>query len=263
VGRNYGWQKARRIGFSGFGIATAGLALLAPIPSGRTSLGRNSAVVSPIFAAPKQAQVPEVPTVKLSGGRVVQRIAFSRDGRFLAASGVGITIWNIARAQWSPLPSGWVETLKNFSERSGRMSFSPDGRVLATASGRRVKLWRTDNGTLLRSLEGHDGNVTSITHSPDGRVLASTSTDGTMRLWLANGGFLRTLKGHSSAVYDLTYAPDGRTLASTSADGTTKIWTFDGRLLRTLKRKNRILPSSVTGWSFLPMGASWPIPTDL
>ncbi|NJK34039.1 MAG: WD40 repeat domain-containing protein [Oscillatoriales cyanobacterium SM2_2_1] len=247
-------QNIRRLASAGFGIAMAGLALLAPIPHIRASLGRNAQITPPSIAATKQAQMPELPTVKLSGGRVVQRTALSRDGRFLAAAGTGIKIWNIARAQWNPIGSGWVETLNRSSEPTGEISFSPDGRVLAAASGRMVKLWRTADGTLLRSLEGHDSRVTRITHSPDGRVLASASTDGTIRLWLANGGSLRTLKGHSAPVLALAYAPDGRTLASTAADGTARIWTFDGRPLRTLKRNSRSSRPFYSRLAFSPDG---------
>lgn len=222
-------QRMYHIASVGFGIALAEFAFLGPTPRSRAPLGHTSQITPPSIAATKQAQTPELPTVKLARGRDTERTALSRDGRFLAAAGDGIKIWNIARAQWNPIPSGWAENLNRYSERTGVISFSPDGRVLATASGRMVKLWHTADGTPLRSLESRDGNVTrysvvtSTTHSPDGRVLASASTDGTVRLWLANGGFLRTLKGHSAPVSDLTYAPDGRTLASTAADGTTRI----------------------------------------
>jgi len=47
-----------------------------------------------------------------------------------------------------------------------------------------VKLWEAATGRLLRSLEGHEGDVTSVAISPDGRWLASGSVDGTVTLWM-------------------------------------------------------------------------------
>jgi COMPASS component SWD3 len=62
------------------------------------------------------------------------------------------------------------------------VAFSPDGRLLASASwDLTVKLWDVASGNELRSLTGHTGWVTSVAFSPDGAVLASGSE--TVRLW--------------------------------------------------------------------------------
>ena len=80
------------------------------------------------------------------------------------------------------------------------VAFSPDGRLLATASSdETARLWDPATGDCLRTLTGHDSSVGGVAFSPDGRLLATAGSDGTARLWdPATGDCLRTLTGHAS-----------------------------------------------------------------
>ncbi|WP_172192025.1 AAA-like domain-containing protein [Microcoleus asticus] len=113
--------------------------------------------------------------------------------------------------------------------------FSPDGKILASASeDDTVKLWNPD-GILLRTLTGHGDNIWNVSFSTDGKTIASASEDATIKLWnLENGTEIRTFTGHRGWVRGVSFAPDGLAIASSGSDGTVKLWNrADGTLLKT------------------------------
>jgi WD40 repeat protein len=134
-----------------------------------------------------------------------------------------------------------IYSVRNYQTIAGHnkyvigVSFSPDGKIIASASAdNTIKLWRLD-GTLIKTLEGHSDWVYDVCFSPDGKIIASASKDQTIKLWRLDGTLIKTLEGHNHTVYGVTFSPDGKMIASASADNTIKLWRLDGTLIKTIE----------------------------
>jgi WD40 repeat protein len=183
-------------------------------------------------------------TLSLSGHtNAVNSVSFSPDGRRLAsASGV----WDENQKKWI---SGEVKvwdaqtgqealTLKGHTDPVNCVSFSPDGRRLASASSDgTVKVWDAHTGREALTLKGHTDSVRAVAFSPDGRRLASASWDKTVRVWDGQTGReICKLSGHTNYVNRVAFSPDGCRLASASLDQTGMVWDAQtGRLALTLR----------------------------
>ncbi len=147
------------------------------------------------------------------------------------------------------------------------VTFSPDGRRLASASGvwagttpGEVKVWDAASGQELFTLGGHIGPVWGVAFSPDGRRLASCSgvwgggEPGQVKIWdHATGEEVRTLRGHRGSILSVAFSPDGRSLASAGADGKVELWDArTGQPLHTLDGHT----GGVFSVAFSPDGAS-------
>ncbi|HBL10649.1 MAG TPA: type IV secretion protein Rhs [Cyanobacteria bacterium UBA11162] len=112
------------------------------------------------------------------------------------------------------------------------LSFSPDGKTIAsTGEDGVIKLWDR-SGRLVLSIKGDELGINRIRFSPDGQLIASAGDDGTVKLWNLKGQLQHTLKGHQGSVMSVNFSPDGREIASAGEDGTIRIWNQDGKLLK-------------------------------
>ena len=137
-------------------------------------------------------------------------------------------------------------------------TFSPCGKLLATAIDNEIFLWEVATLRQLITCTGHSGWVQSLAFSPDGKdgyILASGSNDQTIRLWNPQTGeCLQTLRGHSAWVQSLAFSPDsqggqnGNILASGSNDQTIKLWnTRTGECIKTLSgHRSRVIFTAFT-----------------
>ncbi len=119
-----------------------------------------------------------VAVLPMESGKVT-RIAFSRDGKALAASTTGpvATIWDVDSAR----P---VVTLAWPSGEARYLAFSPDGKALAIGGEDEVlRVWDVPAGTLRADLIGHADAIQWVAFSPDGKTIATAGRDTVVKLW--------------------------------------------------------------------------------
>ena len=130
------------------------------------------------------------------------------------------------------------------------ISFSPDGKIIASGSwDNTVRVWDLAAGGC-RILKGHSSIVTSVSFSPDGRLLVSGSWDATVRVWNLESGECRILEGDLGSIASVAFSPDGKMLVSGSSDKTVRVWNLKTDECRVLKGHS----SKVTCVSFSPNG---------
>lgn len=105
---------------------------------------------------------------------------FSPDGSLLATAHYdgSARIWNAF--------DGTLIRIMSTDSVVESLAFSPDGSLLATSSSfddYLVRIWRVDNGDLLRTLGGHSAGVDHLLFSPFGDLIVSGSYDGQIIVW--------------------------------------------------------------------------------
>eukprot|EP00283_Hemiselmis_rufescens_P013322 CAMPEP_0173443796 /NCGR_PEP_ID=MMETSP1357-20121228/30789_1 /TAXON_ID=77926 /ORGANISM="Hemiselmis rufescens, Strain PCC563" /LENGTH=241 /DNA_ID=CAMNT_0014409765 /DNA_START=1 /DNA_END=723 /DNA_ORIENTATION=+ len=117
-------------------------------------------------------------------------------------------------------------------------AFNKNGDRFITGSyDRTCKIWNTESGEELLTLEGHKNVVYAIAfNNPFGDKVITGSFDKTCKVWdSATGKLLHTLRGHSTEIVCLSFNQQGDVIATGSMDNTAKLWDAEsGEELHTL-----------------------------
>jgi len=109
----------------------------------------------------------------------VSAVAFSPDGRLLAAGGTDNTvhIWSEGKPELDRKLLGHQKEVLD-------VAFSPDGKLLATGSlDHRVRVFDVAEARVIHTLSTHAKGVHAVVFSPDGKMLVSGGADLTLNFW--------------------------------------------------------------------------------
>ncbi len=109
--------------------------------------------------------------------------------------------------------------------------FSPNGKIFASASDdQTIKLWNID-GSLVKILGEHEGEVWNLDFNHNGTKLASIDQYGIVKLWnIVDKTFITDIntQGENSKkfrlAYNVKFTPDGKLLATAGGDKNIKLW---------------------------------------
>ncbi|KAJ3674632.1 hypothetical protein LUZ60_005248 [Juncus effusus] len=135
-------------------------------------------------------------------------------------------------------PYKLLRTITPHSRAVSSVKFSPDGRLLASASlDKTLAVLSASSLQTLATLTGHTEGISDISFSSDSNYLASASDDKTVRVWQlknlpdpssANSTdqdrCVRLFKGHTGFVFCVNFKDDMKHLISGSFDCTLRIW---------------------------------------
>ncbi len=163
---------------------------------------------------------------------------------FCAAVSINCPIYAIATSSNDGTVKLWQDDgkyLKTMFTHTGEVRavrFSPDGRLLATASGKdstiengsSVRIWQIEDDRLIAEFKGHHGTIESIrfktlTGGDKFQQLATTGQDdSTLRIWKIPE--IISLKNrHQETITSVRFAPNNANyFITTSEDGTIKWW---------------------------------------
>ena len=156
---------------------------------------------------------------------LVTTVAFSPDGS-LIATGTGFRDVKL----WHATTGRNIDTFNDHRALVRAVSFSPDGRTLASASDDGTVVLRDLAAGSATTIDGHSGTDMRLAFTPDGATLASYgNTYGSgVKIWdTSTRRMITTLRGHGgSPISSISISHDGTTLASASGNRVI-LWDLD------------------------------------
>jgi WD40 repeat protein len=188
-------------------------------------------------------------------------VAWQKAGNSFASSGQdgAVLLWD-----YRTLTSRSIHSGKEWSEQ---LAFADNGRLLAVATGRTLRLF-DGSGALRGCFESHPGVIAALAWRPkspeiaaagnggmrihriepetqsrdypwrgaclsarwnaDGRILAAGMQDGSVHLWYVASGTESQMQGYGSKVGAIDWSGNGRYLA-TAAGSSWIVWDFGGK----------------------------------
>ncbi|MHC4878018.1 MAG: WD40 domain-containing protein [Planctomycetota bacterium] len=205
--------------------------------------------------------------VLTGSGSPVRTLAFAAGSQLVSAGDdQKATIWDANPAwqlvaQLGPSKDDPMNTgTSRFEFRVLALTFSPDGKLLATGGGEpsrsgELLLWDVEKRELAREVaDAHSDTVFGIQFSRDGSQIVSGAADKFVKIHnVADATHVRSFEGHTHHVMDVSWKADGSRLVSAGADNAIKVWNVEtGEQVRTISNYAK----QVTSIEFVGVGGN-------
>lgn len=152
----------------------------------------------------------------------VDSVQFSPNGRYV------LTIDSDNQAKVWQFPGGRVKLILRGSYFQPP-SFSSDSRYVAIGKrGGTAEIWEIESENMVRTLQGHTGDVFTANFSSDGRYVVTASADGYAKVWNVSTGSEILAVRHSDrsgiVVRSAAFSPDGRYIITVGEDNVARMW---------------------------------------
>ncbi len=173
----------------------------------------------------------------IATGDAGETVAFSPDGKEVAAFGSDDPLERWTLPQGKPLPGGWGGSRsKNRNERfpAGAMAYSPDGKTITLCYGvdtgkgfvPHLLLWDRKTGKLRQTLvaDFKFAYPTVLAYSPDGNVIAGNYGPVLGVVDVKTGAKVAALKPGKKHFKGLAFTPNGKRLIAVNTDATARVY---------------------------------------
>jgi YD repeat-containing protein len=151
-------------------------------------------------------------------GMGVIAVAWQPGGNAIASSGQDSAV-----ALWDAASGNAIKRLRPGTAWTQHIAFSPDGKLLAAATGKTLSLWDS-TGEQVRSFEPHAGSIAAIAWDKPGRDLAAASAGAIAVHRLEPPQFTSRKYAWPAACLTAAFSANGKVLASGMQDGTVHFW---------------------------------------
>lgn len=128
-----------------------------------------------------------------------------------------------------------TKTVSAYSRAVTSVAFSPDGKLLVSASADgTIKAVHHEDAIVhdresdhIPPMKGHTGAVHAVCVSPSGKYIASASEDKAVRLWSTRDwSCVAVFTEHRAAVTHVVFTPEGDAIWSGARDGAVRRYPF-------------------------------------
>ncbi len=129
-------------------------------------------------------------------------------------------------AIWSLTDRSLLRRIPGGGRMVSAIAYHPEGKLLATTNGDRVRILSADDGRLVRILAGPGGLTHAVAFSPDGARIACGADDGKARVWdVETGEVVRTIEVEGEThIRGVAFDPTGRLVATGNWTGEVDVW---------------------------------------